>query len=134
MTSYALDSDTVSFILKEQVNVCSKFNTAIALDDALYVPPYVYYEVQRWLTLKNAMAKQKIFDSLYEETGISPISRAELDRAISLYVFLTRQGIVISDSDILIAAFCIENGYTLVTNNVDHYRNIPGLVFENWNI
>lgn len=35
------------------------------------------------------------------------------------------------DSDIV---FCIENGYTLVTNNVDHYQHIPGLLFENWNI
>jgi hypothetical protein len=53
--------------------------------DGLHIPPFVYYEIQRWLTLKNATQQQKVFDRLYAKTGVSPISREELDRAIFIY-------------------------------------------------
>jgi len=38
----------------------------------------------------------------------------------------------VGDADILIAAFCIVNGYTLVTDNVKHFENIAGLRLMNW--
>jgi len=39
---------------------------------------------------------------------------------------------MIEDADLLIAVQCILNGYTLVTNNVKHFKDIDGLVIENW--
>jgi len=134
MSDYALDSDMVSYILREQAGVCRRMDEANLRGDGLHIPPFVYYEIQRWLTLKNATRQQKVFDRLYAKTGVSPISREELDRAIFIYVDLTRRGIVIDDSDILIASFCLEHGFTLVTNNTTHYKDIPGLLMANWNL
>jgi predicted nucleic acid-binding protein len=105
-----------------------------ALGNEIHIPPYVFYEVQRWLNLTNATAKQKIFDSLYAETGISPMDYDVFERAASIYASLTRRGITIGDPDILIAAFCLEHGFTLVTNNTTHYKDIPGLLMANWNL
>jgi tRNA(fMet)-specific endonuclease VapC len=36
------------------------------------------------------------------------------------------------DADLLMASIALTNGSTLVTNNIDHFKKIPGLKFENW--
>ena len=38
----------------------------------------------------------------------------------------------VGDADILIAAFCLENDYTLVTNNTKDFVNIKGLLINDW--
>jgi len=45
---------------------------------------------------------------------------------------LRKTGKTICDADILIAAHCIVNGYTLITHNTKHFENIEGLLLENW--
>ena len=45
---------------------------------------------------------------------------------------LRKQGSLIEDLDLLIAATARTHGLILVTNNVDHYSRIPGLLLENW--
>jgi tRNA(fMet)-specific endonuclease VapC len=45
---------------------------------------------------------------------------------------LRRQGMLIEDSDLFIAATARARGLTLVTNNTEHFRRVPGLTLENW--
>jgi tRNA(fMet)-specific endonuclease VapC len=45
---------------------------------------------------------------------------------------LKRQGNIILDADIMIAAIAIANKLTLVTNNEKHFIRIPNLSLENW--
>jgi len=45
---------------------------------------------------------------------------------------LRRSGHPIGDLDLLIAGFALAHDLTLVTNNVEHFRRIPGLKLENW--
>ncbi len=45
---------------------------------------------------------------------------------------LRKKGITVSDFDLLIAGFAAINGLCLVTNNIKHFKNIPGLEIENW--
>jgi predicted nucleic acid-binding protein len=133
MTDYALDTDTVSFILRKQKNVVDKLNETVSAGDTIHIPPLVYFEMTRYLILKNAAAQQKVFDLLYSATGILPLEQAELDAASKLYAALTVKGITVESSDILIAAHCIHHGFTLVTNNTGHFSKIPGLSMINWN-
>ena len=49
------------------------------------------------------------------------------EKAIDMYATLKAKGRVIGDGDIFIAAFCIVNNYTLITNNTKHYDNIQEL-------
>jgi predicted nucleic acid-binding protein len=128
---YALDADTVSYLLQKREKVASQFKAA---GNKVFIPPYVYYEIQRWLVIKNAATQLRVFESIYKENGLFSITVAELDCAIDLYVSLKRHGVTISDSGILIAAFCLEHGFTLVTNNTDHFKHIPGLLAVNWNV
>lgn len=45
---------------------------------------------------------------------------------------LESKGRLIDDADLLIASISLSNNITLVTNNVEHFRRIPGLKIENW--
>jgi hypothetical protein len=48
--------------------------------------------------------------------------------AAKLYSELRKGGWNISDSDILIGAFCIKNNCTLVTTNTKHFKNMANIV------
>jgi predicted nucleic acid-binding protein len=45
---------------------------------------------------------------------------------------LYRQGKIIGDADILIAATALENDLVLVTNNVSHFGRVNELPIDNW--
>ena len=53
-------------------------------------------------------------------------------RAANLYSDLRHKGFTVGDADILIAAFCLENGYTLVTNNTKDFVHIDELMLVDW--
>jgi len=46
---------------------------------------------------------------------------------------LRKEGMLISQADILIAGVAKSNNLVLVTNNVSHFDRIPELEIENWN-
>jgi tRNA(fMet)-specific endonuclease VapC len=45
---------------------------------------------------------------------------------------LRRQGNLIEDFDLLLAATALANGLTLVTNNTAHFGRVGGLTLDNW--
>jgi tRNA(fMet)-specific endonuclease VapC len=55
-----------------------------------------------------------------------------LEKSINLYVQERKAQRNTEDADLFIAAFCIQNDYILVTDNVKHFRNITGLNLVNW--
>ena len=52
--------------------------------------------------------------------------------AADIWAETKKSGKTIDDTDILIAAFCMANGFVLVTDNIKHFERIDGLRFENW--
>ena len=49
-----------------------------------------------------------------------------------LKALLHKQGMLIEDFDLVIAATALTHSLALVTNNVEHFRRIPRLPLENW--
>jgi len=49
------------------------------------------------------------------------------DEAARILSLLEEKGYVIGFRDVLIAAIALTNDMTLVTNDVDHFRRVPGL-------
>jgi predicted nucleic acid-binding protein len=49
-----------------------------------------------------------------------------------MYANLRRQGEILPDADILVAATALANDCVLVTGNEKHFRRIKGLEVENW--
>jgi len=131
MSIYALDSNIVSYYLKSNQEVINRINVEIQ-NNSIVISPIVYYEIQNWLIRNNAKKKIAIFEKMYSDKGIGIIDKNTMDIASIIFIKLKKRGIVIDDADILIAAWCIQNGYVLVTNNKKHFENIDDLKIENW--
>ena len=72
------------------------------------------------------------FEKLCKGNKVGVIDIDVLIEASDIYDNLRLSGELIGDADILIAAFCVVRGYTLVTNNIRHFKRIDGLKFTNW--
>jgi predicted nucleic acid-binding protein len=131
MKTYVLDTNIISYYLKGNEEIINKFSVQ-RKSNSILIPPMAYYEAKRDLLYVNATKKLKVFDILYSKTGIDNIEKKTLDIAISIYIRLRKSGIIIDDADILIAAYCIQNNYTLVSNNMKHFESIENLQVENW--
>jgi tRNA(fMet)-specific endonuclease VapC len=54
------------------------------------------------------------------------------EKAVDIYISLKQRGQLIGDADILVAAYCLINDYTLVTRNTRDFGRIDGLKFADW--
>ena len=50
----------------------------------------------------------------------------------NLKALFEKQGMIIDDADLFIAACALTTGATLVTNNTRHFKRIEGLQLQNW--
>jgi predicted nucleic acid-binding protein len=132
MTSYALDTNIVSYYLKNNRDIINKVDNVLADYNRIIISPIVYFEIKRWLLSNNALIKMAAFEKLCSYSGIGIIDKDLLEIATSLYVKLKKQGITIEDADILIASDCIKNNLILVTNNIKHFEMIKELQIINW--
>lgn len=129
--TYALDTNIISYILNGDTALSAKINY-IAQRNEIIIPLIVYYEARRGLLANNAVSKLKSFNKLCVSLNIQNLTVADVDTAAGLYAERKRTGTTIEDADLLIAAQCVTNGYTLVTNNTKHFSGINGLLYETW--
>jgi predicted nucleic acid-binding protein len=106
--------------------------TALEERHDIIIPPVAYYEIRRGFKRKTAPAKEKAFSIMCLQYPIGEMNIAAWERAADIYADSRLAGDNIEDSDILIAAFCIVNDYTLVTNNTRHFKDMKGLSFVDW--
>jgi predicted nucleic acid-binding protein len=129
---YALDSNIISFYLKGNTAVIANIEKAISEDHTIVITPIAYYEVKRGLMLIGADKQLKKLETLCNLFPVGELGDYLLEESIRIYVQERKAKRNIEDADIFIAAFCILNDYTLVTDNVKHFQNITGLHLVNW--
>jgi predicted nucleic acid-binding protein len=132
MTIFALDTNIISFVLKDSYGVSDRLARAVSAGHKIVIPPICYYEIKRWLIFAGASAKSRIFDELCESLDIGGLEKEIFDIAANEHSTLKSNGINIDDADVLIASYCIYNGYTLVTDNIKHFAYFGSLLTENW--
>jgi predicted nucleic acid-binding protein len=132
MTTYALDTNIVSYFLKNNDTIQNKLNEETDKGNDFVIPPIVYFEVQNWLLKNNSKKRTAIFERMYSEKGVGVIDKIVLDIASTVKLRLQQQGRGISDDDLFIAAYCLKHNLPLVTNNTRHFRNVKGLEILNW--
>ena len=130
--TYALDTNIISYILNGNTALNDKINDVTRSDSKVVIPLMVYYEARRGLSANNATSKLRTFDKLCSKLKINNLTVSDMNIAADIYVKHKRTGTLIDDGDLLIAAQCVNNNYTLITNNVKHFKNIDGLNIENW--
>jgi predicted nucleic acid-binding protein len=132
MRKYALDSNILSYLLKGDTKILKRVESESLAGSEISIPPIVYYEVKRGLLAVNSVNKMKMFLSLCSENAVGDMNIGVMDIAADIYVSFRKLGRAVEDADILIAAFCLEHGYTLVTHNVRHFEGVKGLKVEDW--
>ena len=82
----------------------------------------------------NATTQMEAFENLCKLFDIEEMSLDSWIEAAKIWAVLRKKGTPIGkdDGDIMIAAHCIANGYTVVTDNVDDFSRIDGVKFINW--
>jgi len=132
MSSCALDTNIVSYLLRGDKELKERIYYEIKKGDGVVILPIVYYEIKRGLVDKNAQVKLATFEHLCDMLGIEDMDTKTLDIAANIYAYKKQQGQKIEDADILIATSCVAHGYILVTNNERHFLGINGLEITNW--
>ena len=133
MTTYAMDTNIISYVLKNDGAVINRYRQESVKGNEFVMLPIVYYEVSRWLLEKNAKKLQAEFDEMCSAIPLMDTGKEVWDKAAALYVHTRSIGRTVGgDADLLISAFCLVNGYTLVTNNTHHFERINGLKLVNW--
>lgn len=133
MTKYVLDTNIISFIIRGEERVVNKFLAESDQGNTCILPLVVVYEITRGLLAQKAKAKLKNFEEALEDFPIGEISPSVWYRAAEIYAELQSKGKRSEDdADLLIAAFCLINNYTLVTNNTKDFENIEGLKIVDW--
>lgn len=129
---YALDTNTVICLLRDDPLVCRKFDAAVERGDEIVIPPLVHYEIRRGFLCKSAPKRENSYRILIEQCPVGEMSAESLERGAGIYADMYRAKLTVDDTDLLIAAFCMVSDYTLVTNNTRHFEVIDGLRFEDW--
>jgi predicted nucleic acid-binding protein len=129
---YALDTNIISYILRGDSGMKHRWRKEEAVGNQTVIPLIVYFEVKRGLLSAGASTKLAAFEQVCAALEVHGLTVRDMDVASRIYSECKRQGRPIEDADILIAAFCIAGGYTLVTNNIRHFANIEGLKLDNW--
>ena len=80
----------------------------------------------------NAKEQEQAYKKFIAKYSVGRFGDSTWELAAKIYADLRKGGWNISDSDILIGAFCIENDCTLVTNNTKDFKNINGLHIIDW--
>ena len=129
---YALDSNIISYMLKDNNAVYSRYYAALKRDCLCVLPLIVYYEVRRGLLANNATMQTRSFEELCKSIEILNLTIADMNKASEIYALRKKLGKPMFDNDLLIAAQTVTRGYTLVTHNVQHFDGIEKLQIEDW--
>ncbi|KOR38272.1 twitching motility protein PilT [Planktothricoides sp. SR001] len=129
---YLLDTNIVSAFLKQNPEIGLKIRELRYQGQFIGISGITYYEIQRGLLRTNATKKLALFEQFCQDYPILFLDDLRIfQKASEIDADLTRQGRIIQDADILIAATAIAHGLILVSHDSDLTR-VKDLQLENW--
>lgn len=129
---YVLDTDTLSFYLKNNENVVKKIKQIIEKESSLGITIITHYEILSGLKFKHSEKFLKSYINFSQEINIYPLTEKSIEISSDLYATLRKKGNPLDDMDLLIAGIAIEGKQVLVTGNSSHFARIKGLKIEDW--
>jgi len=130
--AYALDSSIVIDLVNGEAAVIDMLESAIKNGFQISIPLVAHYEVVRGFCHTKSTRRETAYGKLCMYCPVGKLTTSTWDNAAFIWAKLRKAGHTIGDADILIAAYCIENRYTLVTHNTKHFKHIKGLYLVDW--
>ncbi len=134
MKEVLLDTDTLSYYLKQHSQVVARFDDYVESHGFVFLSRITVVEILGGLRARNASRQIEVFKKLIAKHKI--LDTTELSAEISAEIFaeLYKKGRHSGNYDILIAGIAMANDLTLVTNNTKDYNQISGLSLDNWTL
>ena len=137
---FILDTDTLTLLFQGHPRLTARRDTVPSAEIAISVITWIEALVGRFEFLRKAatgeelLRAQALLDftrrSLAAVSAVIPIDTVaarEFDRLLS-----NKKLKKIGRADLLIACIALANRATLVSRNVKHFHQVPGLHVENW--
>ena len=134
MKAALIDTDILSYFLRNDSQVRNKVEEYLVHHDTLIFSEISYFEILAGLEYKQANQQIKRFEPFALRSTILKLTQISLRASARIYGDLRRKGILIGTPDLLIAGLALENKLELVTNNEKHYRAIKSLSVKNWKL
>lgn len=130
MNGYLLDTCICVFLFRNKYNIEKRLNQ-IGYKDC-YVSEVTLAEL-RYGAYKSDRTEQNLdlIERFSEKVNIVPFVET-IDFYAKEKNRLNKQGTPIEDFDLLIASAAVARKLTLVTDNLKHFKNVQGIVVENW--
>jgi tRNA(fMet)-specific endonuclease VapC len=132
MKRCTLDTNIITAFLKNDLRVVERVSNYLELFDKLTINIISYYEILRGLKDLGNQEKLKSFEDFIQENELVLIRKDTAEKAAEIYAYLKKDGNLIEDADILMAAIAIVDDLILITNNTRHFDRVKGLIIDNW--
>ena len=129
---YALDTSSIIEVLNKEATHVKRFNDAVLNNTPMVIPSVVDYEISRGFYHTPNPRKEAVYNNMRLNCPVVDVNVDIWDCAAKTWAKLRKSGITVGDFDILIASYCLVNGYTLVTCNTKDFVNIDGLQVIDW--
>jgi tRNA(fMet)-specific endonuclease VapC len=132
MKRCTLDTNIITAFLKNDLRVVQSVSEYLEFFDKLTINIISYYEILRGLKDLGNEEKLNRFEDFIQENELVSIRKSTVEKAAEIYAYLKKEGNLIEDADILMAATAIVEELVLITNNIKHFKRIKGLKIDNW--
>jgi len=130
MPEYMLDTDTVSFALRDQGGVATRLLEHRPSE--LCISSITLAELRYGAEKLRSRKLHRLIGTFVEAIAVMSFDQSAAGRFGAVAAALARRGEPIGTLDTLIAAHALSLRLTFVTNNVRHFTRVPGLATENW--
>lgn len=132
---YLLDTDILSNLLKRAPSTVLIVRLAAVPPDQQFTSSItwgeLFYGAYR-LRDRAGVLLDRLEERLLPNLPILPFDVSAARRYGEVRAEMERQGMLLGDADLRIAAIALARGLTVVTGNVRHFQRVPGLAVENW--
>ena len=128
---FLIDTNILIYSLKKNPTVIQNFKDNRDAPKAISIISYgelIYGAEKSKYKIKNLAKIHKIAE-IFPIINLSP---AIMNTYGAIKTSLQSEGQIIDEFDLLIASTALVHGYTLVTNNIKHFKRIPYLSLTNW--
>ncbi len=129
---YLLDTNICIYLIKKKY---PKLIKKVSENDTFTIAISAVTVAELEYGIAKSLYPKKNRDTLLEfltPFEIIPFSEKDCENFGVLRVHLNKKGTPIGPYDLQIAAQCISRDLCIVTNNVQEFERVPGIMIENW--
>ena len=127
---YLLDTDTVSFAIRDVGNVIAKVREHRPSE--IGISAVTLAALRYGADRKGSRRLHESIDAFIRDVEVAAFDEDAAAEFGRLGTLLAERGTPIGEMDTMIAAHAVSLKARLVTNNARHFTRVPGLVVESW--